>query len=101
MPAWDTVYGSGGRAAAAVSSLSPGTTLYAYAEDYDSEGPVSLRKLGIKICFSPRPSAIVFAYFHPLSRPHIQPPPNEIYFSQQFKLVVMLCFVLGFLKEMR
>ncbi len=78
MPAWDAVFGSGGRAAAAVSTLSPGSILHTYAEDFDSEGVVSLKKLGIEMRLSPRPTAIVFSYFHPLSRPHIQPPPDEM-----------------------
>lgn len=78
VPAWDALFGSGGRASAAVSTLSPGSVLHTYAEDFDCEGVASLKKLGIEMRLSPRPSAIVFAYFHPLSRPHIQPPPDEI-----------------------
>jgi len=78
VPAWDAVFGSGGRAAAAVSALSPGSTLYTYVEDFESSRAISLKELGIELRLSPRPTPIVFAYFHPLSRPHIQPPPDEI-----------------------
>ena len=78
IPAWDAVFGSGGRAAAAVSALSPGSILYTYVEDFEGEGVASLRKLGIEMRLSPRPTSILFAYFHPLSRPHIQPLPDEI-----------------------
>lgn len=78
IPEWDTVFGSGGRAAAALSMLSPGSVLYTYAENSDSKDVDSLKKLGIELRLSPRPTAIVFTYFHPLSRPHIQPPPVEI-----------------------
>ena len=94
MPAWDAVFGSGGRAAAAVSTLSPDSTLHTYAEDFDSEGIASLKKLGIEMCLYPRPTAIVFAYFHPLSRPHIQPSPAEI--KQQPKIQVSGDAVLRF-----
>lgn len=94
IPAWDAEYGSGGRAAAAVSTLSPGSTLHTYAEDFDSEGVISLKKLGINMIISPRPTAIVFAYFHPLSRPHIQPPPDEI--ERQLKIAVSGDAVLRF-----
>lgn len=78
MPAWDAVFGSGGRAAAAVSTLSPGSFLHSYLEDFGAEGVASLKKLGIEMILSPRPTAIVFSYFHPLSRPHIQPSPKGI-----------------------
>ena len=78
VPDWSAVFGSGGRAAAAVSVLSPGSTLHTYAEDCFSEGVTSLKKLGIQIRISPRPTDIVFAYFHSLSRPYIQPPVDEI-----------------------
>jgi hypothetical protein len=72
------VFGSGGRAAAAVSALSPSSTLHTYLEDFESSGAISLRELGIELRLSPRPTSIVIAYFHPLSRPHIQPPRGEI-----------------------
>lgn len=78
MPAWDAVFGSGGRAAAAVSSLSPGSILHTYTEHFDSVGVASLKKLGIEMRLHTRPTAIAFAYFHPLSRPYIQPPSDEI-----------------------
>lgn len=78
IPPWDIVLGSGGRAAAVISMLSPGSILYTYVEDFDNEGVASLKKLGIEIFLYPRPTAIVFSYFHPLSRPHIQPSPDEI-----------------------
>jgi hypothetical protein len=77
MPTWDAVFGSGGRAAAAVSFLSPGSILHTYTEDFNSEGVASLKKLGIEMRLSARPTAIVFVYFHPLSRPYIQPAPDE------------------------
>lgn len=94
IPEWDAVLGSGGRAAAAISTLSPGSILHAYTEDFESEGVVSLEKLGIEMRLSPRPTGIVFAYFHPLSRPYIQPPPSEI--KQQPKIQVSGDAVLRF-----
>lgn len=78
VPAWDAMYGSGGRAAAAVSLLSPGSTLHTYTEDLESPGVRLLENLGIELEVHPRSTTIAFAYFHPLSRPHIQPPPDQI-----------------------
>ncbi|MGA9671374.1 MAG: hypothetical protein WBQ94_19335 [Terracidiphilus sp.] len=37
IPPWNAVFGSGGRAAAAVSRLSPGSVLHTYAEDFECE----------------------------------------------------------------
>ncbi|UYG07166.1 carbohydrate kinase family protein [Halomonas sp. M4R1S46] len=78
VPLWNAVFGSGGRAAAAVSALSKSSTLHAYSQNFGSEDAMSLEMLGIDICLSPRPTDIVVAYFHTLSRPNIQPPPDEI-----------------------
>lgn len=78
IPSWDAEFGSGGRAAAAVSTLSKGSTLHAYSQNFACEGAASLKMLGINVCLNPRPTNIAFAYFHPLSRPNIQPEPNEI-----------------------
>ncbi len=77
-PAWDAQYGSGGRAAAAISSLSTGITLHTYVFDEHSEGMSHLQALGINIKGYPTTEEIVFAYFHPLSRPHIEPPVSLI-----------------------
>lgn len=78
LPPWNAVFGSGGRAAAAVSALSKGSTLHAYSQSVVSEGAASLEMLGINVRLNLRPTDIAFAYFHPLSRPNIQPEPSEI-----------------------
>lgn len=98
MPEWDAVFGSGGRAAAAVSTLSPSSTLHTYTEDFDSDGVASLKKLGIEMRLSPRPTGIVFSYFHPLSRPHIQPHPNQIKSQQMIKVSGDSVLRFGFLE---
>lgn len=78
VPAWNALLGSGGRAAAAISAVSANSTLHAYAEDFENPDVTALARLGINMHLSPRPSAVVFSYFHPLSIPHIQPPLGEI-----------------------
>lgn len=77
-PAWDAMFGSGGRAAMTISALSPGSSLHTYAEDFDSASVHMLRVRGIDLQLSHRPTGVVFAYFHPLSHPHIYPPHSEI-----------------------
>lgn len=77
-PAWNAQYGSGGRAAAAISSLSSGSTLHTYVFDEHSEGILHLQTLGINIKGSSTKEEIAFSYFHPLSRPHIEPPIPSI-----------------------
>jgi len=78
VPRWNAEYGSGGRAAAAVSSLSPGSSLHTYARNPDSDGIRSLRVLGIDVQAAQSNCAITFAYFHSLSDPHVEPPLDSI-----------------------
>ena len=80
-PKWNAQFGSGGRAAAAVSALSPGSTLHTYARDESSPGADELSDLGVRLSRTHSDIAIAFAYFHPLSQPHIEPRPGS--FPQQ------------------
>jgi hypothetical protein len=77
-PKWNAQFGSGGRAAAAVSVLSPGSTLHTYARSDNSPGSDILTALGVQISSTHSDTAIAFAYFHPLSQPHIEPQPGSI-----------------------
>jgi len=78
LPAWDAMFGSGGRAAIAVCALSPGSSLHTYVEDFDNTAITALKEQGLELQLSPRSTGIVFSYFHPLSRPYIYPPFHEI-----------------------
>ncbi|GLS17016.1 hypothetical protein GCM10007874_00310 [Labrys miyagiensis] len=76
-PSWDVIRGSGGRAARALGNLSPNSRLHSYIE---SEGGLDRvrQDLAIQATFAARDTPIVFGYFHPLSRPYLQPPRAEI-----------------------
>ena len=78
VPEWHAEYGSGGRAAAAVAALSPATILHTYSPTRDSIGLDSLRRLGVDVHVHPATQGVAFAYFHPLSNPHIEPPRASI-----------------------
>jgi len=78
IPDWNAEFGSGGRAAAAVSNLSPNSTLHTYIPERDSSGVLELKNLGISVQGPISSMGIAFAYFHPLSRPHIEPPSTQI-----------------------
>lgn len=73
MPFWDATFGSGVRAAVAISGQCTSVELHTYASLADQLTLVDLRSQRIGLSISSRPSPIVFAYFHPLSAPHIQP----------------------------
>ncbi len=73
VPDWNAEYGSGGRAAAAAVGLSPVTVLHAYAPALGSSGQAALERLGVELRLQPSSHGIAFAYFHPLSTPHIEP----------------------------
>ena len=96
VPPWDETYGSGGRAAAAISSLSPDSTLHTYLEDGLDKTLTS--KLGIKIRRYPRPTGIAFSYFHSLSKPHIQPPSGEIIKQPKIEVSGNVVLRFGFLE---
>jgi hypothetical protein len=94
VPPWHADFGSGGRAAAALSCLAPGSTLHTYAHDPNSLGITMLKAMGIKVHAHPSSVVLAFAYFHPLSRPYIEPPPNKI--SAQLPFLVSGDTVLRF-----
>jgi len=78
IPEWNAEYGSGGRAAAAVVALCPATILHTYSRTPDSSGLESLRRLGVDVHVQPASHGVAFAYFHPLSHPHVEPPRSSI-----------------------
>lgn len=78
LPHWNALFGSGGRAAAASSSLSEQTTLHTYCQNPATAGLEHLEKLGIVIRTHSGAPEIAFAYFHPLSSPHMQPSRETI-----------------------
>lgn len=94
IPEWDAMWGSGARAAAALSTLSPGSILHTYSENYYSESVSILKRLHVDVKISPRPTSIVFAYFHPLSNPHIEPQIDKI--TQQLSIEIKGIAVLRF-----
>lgn len=79
-PLWNAVYGSGGRAAAAVAQLVPGETkLVSYVAELLRKDAESLAAMsGFKLVAEPAPKAIVFDYLHPLSTPSIHPPLHDL-----------------------
>lgn len=72
-PAWNTLLGSGGRAAQALAALGDQITLHSYFEDGQSNALEPYRDSGIALELRLRQSPIAFAYFHPLSLPHLEP----------------------------
>ncbi len=69
---WDALFGSGGRAAAVVASLAGKSTLHTYAAPSNC-GLSTFEDMGVCVVAYSAPTTIAFAYFHPLSQPHIQP----------------------------
>jgi hypothetical protein len=72
-PAWNALFGSGGRAAQALAALGSKTTLHSYFENDQSISLEPYLDRGIALDLHPRQSPIAFAYFHPLSTPHLEP----------------------------
>lgn len=96
VPSWHEEFGSGGRAAAAVSKLSPGSVLHTYARPDKQEGIERLQSLGLKVKQSPCQNGVAFAYFHPLSTPFMEPSPDQILQNNPIQVVGKAVLRFGF-----
>jgi len=73
-PAWDRIFGSGGRAAAAISQLSPGTELHTYAfTGWADDVRESMAAFQVSSHVREINEEITFTYFHPLSQSNMFP----------------------------
>lgn len=78
-PAWEQLFGSGGRAAAALTELSDQVSLSTYIDDSDRETLETLAAtFGFKLEAITIPNTILFDYYHGLSEPHIRPAPHLV-----------------------
>lgn len=78
MPQWNALFGSGGRASAAVAGVASLVELYTYRPPERKGDLYPLEAMGVRTYSAPSESEYAFAYFHPLSNPVIAPRPNEI-----------------------
>lgn len=71
-----SLMGSGGRAAAAVSALSPGTVLHTFhPPEMQRDALLAMAGYGVDVVFHPSDAIVGFEYLHPLSSPRIYPVP--------------------------
>lgn len=78
-PEWDQIYGSGGRAAAAVQGHVQSVQLHCYARSDVEERLRSIAKAyDFAVTALPVAQAVSFEYVHSLSVPIIRPPPTQI-----------------------
>jgi hypothetical protein len=61
-----------------VSNISPDSSLHTYVGTTTAAAVTYLKDLGIRVKGYPSGAGIAFAYFHPLSQPHIEPPVQAI-----------------------
>jgi nucleoside 2-deoxyribosyltransferase len=77
-PAWSRIFGSGGRAAAAVSTLSPGSILHAYAaRAWADDVRRSMEAFAVTAEITEIERDIAFTYFHPLSDAELSFEPGK------------------------
>jgi hypothetical protein len=77
-PRWSALFGSGGRAAAAISRLSASVELHTYFPA-DRRGDLyPIEAFGIQVHATPSKNEVAFAYFHPLSIPALAPKRSQI-----------------------
>lgn len=93
VPPWRRLFGSGGRAAAAVGRLSPGTQLHTYADaGWALDVERSMHAFGVTAQVRSIDRKISFSYFHPLSDALLEPAD----LSRQAPLTVSGAVVLRF-----
>lgn len=86
-PHWDDVYGSAGRAAAAISAAVPGVQLVTYRAEPLAEAFDSLENAyGLVIQGPSVRSEVAFDYFHPLATPRITPRPDAIPWNEPIRI---------------
>ncbi|EKO3410099.1 hypothetical protein R1U54_003957 [Vibrio fluvialis] len=78
VPVWNTLFGSGGRAAAAVSALTSETILHTYLAEEERSALKHIENMGVCLDLTTRSCPIAFSYFHPLSTPCIQPERSSL-----------------------
>jgi hypothetical protein len=77
-PRWRALFGSGGRAAFALSALAPDLELKTYYPADRLADLYPIEASGVRVHASSSASPIAFAYFHALSDPVISPTPSQI-----------------------
>ncbi len=99
-PAWDAVFGSGGRAAAALVGVAPYVRLHTYSDRGTAtvQAVEAFRRLGIEVNTLARASDVVFSYLHPLSDPHIAPAPKEMPRAEPLRVSADAVLRFGFLE---
>lgn len=78
-PEWDQVFGSGGRAAAALGGVVPDLELVTYAEPELARHFAGYAEMyGFNLRVVEAPQRVTFEYVHPMSLPVIRPSPGLI-----------------------
>ncbi len=92
-PSWSRIFGSGGRAAAAISSLSPGSVLFGYAaRAWIDDVRHSMGAFGVSVELTEVEADYVFHYFHPLSDAALNEAPLALEQPLRVKGDVVLRF---------
>ena len=98
IPRWRRLFGSGGRAAAAVGQLSPGSSLHTYAfAGWARDVESSMHACGVTATVMPIAEEISFGYFHALSPATLRPgvPTRHPALSVDGRVVLRFSFVEG------
>ncbi|HHF2952392.1 hypothetical protein NDJ01_18095 [Vibrio sp. HS-50-1] len=98
VPVWNTLFGSGGRAAAALSGLTSEVTLYTYLAEEELNSLKHIENMGVCLNLVTRLCPIAFSYFHPLSTPCIQPERSSLVEHPLIEVVGDAVLRFGFLE---
>jgi hypothetical protein len=85
-PSISALFGSAGRAAAALSALSDHVTLHSFFPTPQvSDAQFAFAAYGVEAVFHPSPTVVGFEYLHPMSSPRIWPIPLPWLALSKFK----------------
>src|SRR3546814_7010830 len=78
-PQWDEIFGSGGRAAAAITSTGVSVRFHTYVTDsHLNDAQEFVAQRDVELIRSPSDRMVAFDYLHPLSTPGISPVPGRL-----------------------
>jgi len=98
-PTWDQIYGSGGRAAVALSASFGKVRLHTFVPEADKQDVLAtVESFGVNVVPRPSDNLVSFEYLHCLSTPSIEPTDWKIEDDRNFTVKADLAVVFGMME---
>ena len=98
-PSWDQIYGSGGRAAAALSNYFDEVRLHTFVSDAEKQDTLAtIESFGVKVDPRSSDNLVSFEYLHCLSTPSIEPTSWKLGEGSNFAVEAEFAVVFGMME---